>query len=182
MPKPKVTAVDFIAVPTGAVHGFPTIEGIDLNVPGVHNDTTTTFGYKVVIQIKVTLAAGTDLSEVAVGRKVLRLASVRNDDGTVQPINKTTTSGGATGDGPSASTVVRSDASTIAVSDAPGYAGGPKERFPVIYHASYDLYAWDTIEHGILAQVSYVVDFQKKTSTDASPTLQPFHVITKIWP
>ena len=192
MPKPKVTAVDLIATPAGKLQGFPTLRGVDLNVTGIHNDTTTTFACVLVVQVKFTLAAGSDSTDVDVGRMVLRLASVRGDDGSRVPSNKTAADGGRTGDGPSPQTIIRPSATMVAVSDSPGYPGGQKERFPVIYHASYDLYAWDNTttngagalknEKGVLAQVSYVVDFQKQTSTDAAPTFQPLHVVTKIWP
>jgi hypothetical protein len=67
--------------------------------------------------------------------------------------------------------VVRSNDSTIAVADDPGYSGqGRKDLFPVSYHGRFELFLFDIVSTAILAKASYVVDVQKSSFGDGSPT------------
>ena len=178
----KVSAIDFILSSTGAVQGFPTIAGVDLNAPGWINDTTTTFACRLVFQVKFTLS-GIPASDVALARRIVRVATVMNKDGTQQQVTKTAPDGGPTGDGPTTSpvsTVVRPSTSLIAVSDDPGYPGGNTWNFPMTYHASFDLYAFDVVTKAILAKTSYVIDIQKQTSNDSSPTTNLSSIVKTI--
>ncbi len=176
----KVTAIDLIISSAGAVQGFPTINGVDLNVPGWLNDTTTTFMCLPVLQIKFTLS-GIAASEVALARRVIRVATVMASDGSQKQDTKMAPNGGPTGDGPSTSTVVRPSNSLIAVSDVPGFHGGGKKIFPITYRASFDLFAFDLVTKAILAKVSYVIDIQKKTFDDSSPTTNLSNVVKSIF-
>lgn len=181
----KVSAIDLILSPTGAVQGFPTVKGVDLNVPGWVNDTTTTFVCRLVFQFKFTLS-GIRASEVAFYRSVARVATMRNPDGSQKQDTKTAPGGGQTGDGPDVSTVVRPNDSLIVVSDDPGAgradAGpGPKSVFPITYQANFVLYAADYFSPNktILAKVSYALNFQKQTFDDTSPTATTLTSIAK---
>ena len=179
----KVSAIDLILSSAGAVQGFPTVQGVDLNVLGWINNTTTTFACQIVFQVKFSLS-GITAREVALHRVKTRVATVMKSDGTQQQDTKTGD------DGPRVDPVTGADVSVlrpsdslIAVSDCPGYPGGNKWNFPMTYHASFDLYAFDRVSanRAILAKVSYVIDIQKKTFDDSSPTTTLSNVVKLIY-
>ena len=67
-------------------------------------------------------------------------------------------------------TVIRPSPSVIAVSDDPGFGGGGKLVFPITYHATFDLFAFDIVMKTIL-RISYVIDIRKQKFDEASPTI-----------
>jgi hypothetical protein len=157
--KGKVTSLDAITSSTGALSGFVAIPGGgNLNSPGPFNDLTTG-SCKNIHQMKFTLS-GTTSSEVGLLRTVNRTATASNT---------TQTKNGP--DGPSVGTFVRPSETVIGVADSPGYSGNSTSApFPVSYSASFDLYAFDAIQKGIYAKLTYQVSIAKKTLTDSNPT------------
>src|SRR6185436_7671088 len=76
-------------------------------------------------------------------------------------------------DGPSTGTVLRPSDTVTAVADAPGYRGqGLSAPFPVTYDADFELYAFDNIQNGIYAKLTYKVSISKKTLAEQNPTNQ----------
>jgi hypothetical protein len=169
--KGKVTALDVITGSSGALTGFPPIPGGgNLNTPGPFNDITTTGSCKNVHQMKFTLA-GTTSSEVSLVRTINRTASAA---GVQQTHNGS--------DGPSAATVIRPTTDVIAVADSPGYSGqGLSAPFPVTYNAAFVLHAFDAIQKGIYAMLTYNVAVSKQTMTDPKPTNQITNIVKAIY-
>jgi hypothetical protein len=159
--KGKVTSLDVITSSTGAVTGFPAIQGGgSLDSPQAFNDTTTTGSCKNIHQMKFTLQ-GTTSNEVSLLRTVNRTATA---SGTQQNYNGP--------DGPSTGTVLRPSGSVIAVADACGYSSKTNATapFPVSYNADFQLYAFDSIQQGIYAKLVYKVAISKQTFAAQSPT------------
>lgn len=168
--KGKVKSVDVITGSSGALTGFPTIPGGgNLDSPGPFNDLTTG-SVKNIHQMKFTLD-GTTSSEVSLIRTVNRTASAA---GVQQTHNGP--------DGPSPTTVIRPNDATIAVADSPGYSGqGLTAPFPVTYNASFVLYAFDNVQKGIYAKLTYNVAISKQTLADPKPTNQITNIVKAIY-
>jgi hypothetical protein len=182
-PPPGVTAIDLIIPPTSgvqglpptsAVQGFPTVRGVNLNVVGWLNDTTTNFACRIVFQVQFTVA-GLSTSKLDLLRSMDRVASaVSGPDGS----RHQDATGGFVSDRPSNPTVLRPSESLIVVSDCPGLGSVQKKSFPATYHATFRLSLVDLALNKPYAQISYVIDIQKQTFDDASPT-QSFGSVVK---
>ncbi len=186
----KVSAIDLILSPLGAVQGFPVLQAVkdgialsvDLNALGWDNQTTAPYACRLVFQVKFTLS-GITASEVGLRRMANRVGTAMGPNG-----QETKQTSGYDGPRPNPVTgvdvtVLRPSNSLIVVSDCPGFTGGGNKVFPITYHASFDLYAYDRISPGgtILAKVSYVIDIQKKTFDDASPSTNLSNVVKQIF-
>src|SRR5262245_48706097 len=153
----KVDSLKIITDKTGAFSGFPTVNGVDLNVPGPLNNTTTTGTCVNVHQMQFHLT-NIDPNEVKLVRKIVRVASA---GGKSEPPKGEKDKPAA--DGPSDPTVIRpKDSSSIVVSDSPGFIGKgdaskSKDAFPVSYDANFQLYAIDFVGPKILAKLEYTV-------------------------
>lgn len=169
----KVDKLNVITSKSGAFSGFPVAKGIDLNVPGPHNDTATTGSCVNVHQMQFHLAKG-DPAEVKLIRKVIRVAKAAGQENRKGEKDK------PADDGPSAGSVIRpKDSSSVVVADAPGFIGkGDASKadaskadavFPVSYDADFNLYAIDLVQPRILAKLSYTVSISKKSFGDAAP-------------
>ena len=165
---PKVDLLNVITGKTGAFSGFPVAKGIDLNVPGPFNDTTTTGSCVNVHQMQFHLSRG-DPADVKLIRKVVRVATAGGK--TQQKGEKDKPAD----DGPSAGSIIRlAKSSDVVVADAPGFIGrgDPKQSqaaFPVGYDADFQLFATDLVQPRILARLDYSVHVAKQSFGDAAP-------------
>lgn len=164
--KGNVTAITAITTPSGAVTGFPTINGVDLNVPGTRNSATTG-ECRIVFQIKFDLA-GIGANEVELVRTK---KGVRGPVGSEQPASG--------GDGPSDATRIRKG-SMIAVSDDPGIARASDKFFPMRYTMDFSLYCFDIVSKAILGTAAYSVNIVKQKLDDPSPVAEFKNLKTKI--
>lgn len=164
--KGNVTAITAITTPTGAVTGFPTINGVDLNVPGTRNSATTG-ECRVVFQIRFDLA-GISANEVEL---------VRTKKGVRGPVGSEQPASGA--DGPSDPTRIRKG-SMIAVSDDPGIARAEGKYFPMRYTMDFSLYCFDIVSKAILGTATYSVNIAKQKIDDPSPVAEFKNLKTKI--
>ena len=160
--KGSVSAIDVITSPSGAYSGFAAIpDGGSLDSPGPFNDLVSG-SCKNIHQIKFTLA-GTTSADVSLTRKVDRknTAAIPGPPPYKGP------------DGPSVGTVLRPDEKTVVVADSPGYRGhGLTTPFPITYDGSFELYAFDNIQQGVYAKLTYKVAISKKTIAEQNPTNQ----------
>jgi hypothetical protein len=169
----RVLSIDVILTPTGAITGFPVIDGCDLSVPGTFNNTTTTGTCLSVFQIAFHVDR-IPITEVGLVRRINRTATV-----TINGAQVTRTKTGL--DGPSSVTVLRPSASLIAVSDSPGLDGtGRRDIFPMTYHADFELFAFDLVGNGILAKLTYTVDITKRSFADSAPTIGLTNIVRTI--
>jgi hypothetical protein len=156
----KVTSLDVITGPTGAVTGFPAVPGGgSLDSPGAFNDTTTG-ACRNIHQMKFTVI-GIPTSELLLLRTIDRTATVAGMQKKFAGV-----------DGPNPTTVLRpANTSYVAVADSPGYkASSNSSDFPISYNADFKLYAFDFVTKTILAELNYTVTIAKSTLTDAKPT------------
>jgi len=163
--KNLVRSIDPItAAGVNAVSGFPAmpVSDCNLNAPGPVNNTTTG-ACRNINQVRFGLA-GIDSKDV----RLLRI------------VERTTVAGGKTktiekSDGPSDPTVLRPNASEIAVGDCPGFGPDganamPATAFPVSYHAHFILSAHDAaLGMAALGKLSYDVKLEKKAVNDPIP-------------
>ncbi len=174
---PKVDQLNVITSKAGAFSGFPTAKGIDLNVPGPFNNTTTTGSCVNVHQMQFHLAKG-DPEEVKLIRKVINVTKANGRTGTKGKKGTDGAKDEFADDGPSAGSVIRpANSSSIVVADAPGFIGtGDATKiatvFPISYEADFELFALDPIAPKLLAELKYSVSIAKQSFSDSAPTNQ----------
>jgi hypothetical protein len=165
---PKIAELKLITTKAGAFSGFPIAKGIDLNVPGPFNDTTTIGSCVNVHQMQFRLSRG-EPREVKLIRKVIRVAVAGGTEHRKGEKNK------PADDGPSEGSVIRpKDSSSVVVADAPGFigkgdAGKSTNVFPVSYDADFQLFATDAVDPRLLAKMEYTVSVAKKSFGDTAP-------------
>jgi hypothetical protein len=160
-----VRSIDPItAAGANALSGFPAmpIPDCNLNAPGPVNNTTTG-ACRNISQVRFGLA-GIGSEDVRLLRIVVRTTVA---DGKTETIEKS--------DGPSDPTVLRPNASEIAVGDCPGFGPDgakaiPATAFPLSYRAHFILSAHDaTLGMAALGKLSYDVGIEKKAVDDPNP-------------
>jgi hypothetical protein len=167
---PRISSINIVDSPAGAISGYTAITSGDLNTPGPYNHPSNG-GVSNVHQVHFTLSQG-DSAAVTPRREIQRSAwyagaEQRNpaDQPAAPGSGGGATPGGFGGklvgpDGPAAHEVKRPTTDKIVVADAPGAAAIGTANFPFIYRSHFSV---TLATAGVdFARISYDVRIEKK--------------------
>lgn len=178
-PSLSVDRIDLVTSSAGAIGGFPPIVGgASLNTPGPFNSPTEVKN-SLQVHFHVDNGSSADLTPV---REIQRTATTaagmvsNNPPDEVLPpgVAGPTRPGGFTGvlignDGPAAHEIMRPDAHTIVVADAPGLSGMVTASYPVTYMAHFILTMRDP-RNAPIARINFDVRIDKRSENEVPNT------------